>query len=216
MVTLTSDKKIDTFTLSLAQQSRNGRMVELLLLKSFSYYKIPLLLLSTNTYLVGSNLDDDSFSGEGKIVRKYLRPYKKDVFLVDKAIVDEVGAISQYILGRFMGQLVDGKAALTGEFLFEFAHDIEIESFNTLFNSAFYISKGSVRESKKAVPAWGAVARPGILERDSMFMSFLAMGGQLNIIGPENTIQSMRARAESLMRPWPEHETFLDKVAPFA
>jgi hypothetical protein len=216
MAILTSDKKIDTFTLSLAQQSRNGRMEEPLMLKSFSYYKIPLLLLSTNTYLVGTNLDDDSFSGEGKIVRKYLKPYKAGVFLVDKAIVAEVGALSQYILGRFMGQLVNGKAALTGEFLFEFAHDIEIASFDTLFNSAFYISKGSVREMKKGVPAWGAVARPSILERDSMFMCFFAYGEQMAIIGPENSIQSMRTRAESLMRPWPEHETFLDKVAPSA
>jgi len=212
MDTLTSDKKIDTFTLSLAQQSRNGGMVELLRLRSFSYYKIPLLLQSANTYLVGSNLDDESFGGEGKIVRKYLKPFKKDVFLVDKAIVDEVGVLSQYILGRFMGQLVHGKAALAGEFLFEFAHDIEIGSFDALFKSAFHISRGSVRESKKAVPAWGAVARAGILESDAVFMSFLAMGEQLNIIGPENSILSMRERAESLMRPWSEHETFLDNV----
>ncbi len=210
---LTSElNKMDTFGLSLAWQIREGSYVDSLEIKSFLYYKVPLFLLATNVYLVGAIFNDDSFSGEGKILRQYLKPYKKNAFLVDKALCSDVGSISQYILGRHNRELVNGTLPSTGDLFFEFAYDTNIKSFDRLFNSSFALYDMTVQEFKRGLPGWRSIMEPGIIQKHATYAVFSGHGTQLNFVGPAGTICALRKHAESLVRDWLEVEFFLDKV----
>ncbi|WP_422954099.1 hypothetical protein [Undibacterium sp. TC4M20W] len=203
---------MDTLGLSLAWQIRDGSYVDTLEIKSFLHYKVPLFLLAANVYLVGANFDDDSFGGEGKILRQYLKPCKKNAFLVDKALCNEVASLSQYILGKHNRQLVKGKLPSTGDLFFEFAQNTEITSFDLLFKSSFALSHMSVQEFKRGLPGWHSIMEPGIVERHVTYIVFSGHGTQLNFVGPANAIRTLRKHAEGLVRDWPEAEFFLDTV----
>ena len=213
MAGLTSDsEKMDTLVLSLAFQSRNGRMDESRELKSFLYYRVPLLSLSTKAYLIGANFDDDSFSGEGRILRKYLKRHKSNSFLVDKSICNEIASLSQFVLGKYNQQFVNGKNVESGDLVLEFSPEIKTSSFDKLFNSSFHLSHMSVQELKRGLPGWRSIMEPGIVENFSTYILFFARGGQLAFVGPIDTISALRRRAECLIRPWSEAEFFLDTV----
>ncbi len=209
---LSTSKKIAGFGLSLASMGRNGEMVDVLRLKGFSYYQVLLLNLSVNTYLVDSNFDDESFSGEGKILRKYLTPYKDRIFLVDKAICQEIGALHKFILNRHMRQFVDTEPVYHGDFLFEFSNDAVVEKFDALFGASFGVMNSSIGLLREAMPAWKEIIRPNVLKKQSIFMSFIALGEQMQIVGPDDEIHLMHIRAKALGQDWQMHDTFLDRT----